>query len=476
MALLSLWPAYFQCARIGQRLAGALLCIFLLVSLVLDRPPLIRSLRGRRLGILLWPFRCTGVLYRCMIAVLILAYARCVAIPFYFLAVPLLIAALVPRVLGKISYNAYLFLVFDLFMVLTLCMFTPGFWQHILSRKGQPDYLFEIVGTRNASLTCEGKRYEVEESPVWMRRVHLYENDSLIVATNGYEFLPEREKNIAGMIARRSEKKCSLRWYYGSFSRDMIYDRDMRAYFTSQFFDKEILALDEQLKTVKRLKLANETMDLFLCTTSDGGKRLLALSFLEGKLLVVDPLELELLAEHVYSPLIANCNFIRMSEQRRRLYCAVISWGYIAALVDIDNPDRARRGVLGLGSWGIDMDPASRYFYISDFFLGRMYKVDEDSMKVVASALLRPGIRPVVFDPKRRRVYVGDYYLKDVFVLDENLEEIARLSSNGRLTDMALSQDGALLYTVGWRGVYAIDLEKALAAYPTARSGEAGVP
>jgi len=428
------------------------------------------------LGILLWPFQWAGFLYRLVVAVLILAYARCVAIPFYFLAVPLLIVALVPRVLGTISFNAYLFLLFDLFMALTLCMFTPAFWHYMLSRTVGPDYLYEIVGTRDASLTCGGKRHEVEESPVWMRRIHLYENDSLIAATNGYEFLPDRQKNIAGIVASRSEEGCSLRWYYGSFSRDMIYDRDLRVYFTSQFFDKEILALDEQLKTVKRLKLGNETMDLFLCTASDGKKRLLAMSFLDGKLFVIDPLNLALVGEHVYSPLIANCNFIRMSEERRRLYCAVISWGYIAALVDIDNPDHARRGVWGLGSWGIDMDPASGYFYISDFFLGRMYKVDEDSMEVVASALLRPGIRPVVFDPRRKYVYVGDYYLKDVFVLDENLEEIARLGSNGRLTDMALSQDGTLLYTIGWGGVYAIDLEKALGVSTKGRSGEGEVP
>ena len=121
----SLYVAYFQYARVGHRLAGALLCLFLLVSLALSRPPITRSLRGRRLGILLWPFQWAGFLYRLVVAVLILAYARCVAIPFYFLAVPLLIVALVPRVLGTISFNAYLFLLFDLFMALTLCMFTP---------------------------------------------------------------------------------------------------------------------------------------------------------------------------------------------------------------------------------------------------------------------------------------------------------------------------------------------------------------
>jgi len=49
---------------------------------------------------------------------------------------------------------------------------------------------------------------------------------------------------------------------------------------------------------------------------------------------------------------------------------------------------------------------------------------------------------------------------------DEHLRKVCTLRSNGKVTDKALSRDGAFLYTASWKGMYRIDLRR-----PWARPG-----
>jgi len=464
LVLFSLYPVYNQVERVSDSFIGGTVTGLLFTILFLSQPPMMKWMKQRRLWLVSCFIQSFKFLYWLAIIILIIAYARCVLIPFYFIGLPLLALAIIPRVFKIISYKHYILTVFDLFLLLTLLLFNAKFWDAILSHIENPLYLRKVIASSETKLSCLGNNYDVEHPPLWMRRIHLYESDSIITATNGYEFLSERDNNVAGVVAKRTEEGCRLRWFYGSFCRDMIYDGTRSVYFASHFFDKEIVALNENMNVVNRKRLNNEIVELALFTNRKGEKRLLALSFLDGKLYFLDPYTLDIISSRVYSPFIANCNFVRISQTKRRLYCSVISWGYIATIINLEDMDQVRRGVWGLGSWGIDYEPDSNYFYISDFFLGRLYKVDEETMKIVDQSLLRPGIRSVVFDPNRRYIYVGDYYLKDVFVLDENLNEIGRLRSNGRITDMALSHDGGLLYTIGWKGVYTIDLNSALDA------------
>lgn len=462
LVLFSLFPVYFQFARVGLRVPGLLVCSWIFLAVLFSEPPL-RVLWGKGGG--RFPLalaRATRSLYWVGIAVLIAAYTRFVVIPYIFLGVPILVLALLLRLFRIVSYRAYLLVLFDLFLLMTLLLYRVDVTDAILSWSERPPYLRGVIVASGGTLSCQGRPYDLENPPVWMRRVHLYEDAGILTAAKDYNFVQERPRNVAGVAARLAADGCTLRWFHETFCRDMIYDEARSVYYASQFFDQRILMLDENLAVARKAELSNEIMDLFLYETAAGERHLLALTFLDGKLLALDPESLAPISAHVYSPLIMNCNFAGMSQDKRLLYAAVFSWGKIAVLVDPENPSGARRGVWGIGSWGIDFEPQGTHFYITDFFLGRVYKVDEASMRVVAQALLRPGIRSVVYDPRRRYVYVGDYYLDRVFVLDDRLRRVATLRSNGRLTDMALSRDGTLLYTAGWRGVYAIDLHEAV--------------
>jgi len=462
LLLFSLFPVYFQFYRVGLGIPGALVCVWVFLSILISESPLRKLLEKSRFRIPLVLLGAIKYLYWFGIAVLITAYTRCVVIPYSFLGLPILAFALVFRLFKVISYRSYLLLIFDLFLLMTLLLYRADVIHLILSRIEKPPYLHEVIATSDNTLSCQGQKYDLEYPPVWIRRIHLYENANIITAANDYNFVQERERNVAGLAARITDKGCTLRWFHETFCRDMIYDETRSIYYASHFFDRQILMLDENLDVVQKTEVGNEIIDIFLYENGRGEEQLLALSFLDGKLFSLNPTSLDLISGRVYSPFIMNCNFARMSQAKRVLYCAVFSWGKIATRIDLENAGRAERGVWGIGSWGIDFEGHGDHFYISDFFLGRLYKVDEKSMKVVGHALLRPGIRSVVYDPKRGYIYVGDYYLKNVYVLDEHLRKVCTLRSNGKVTDMALSRDGAYLYTAGWQGIYAIDLLAAL--------------
>ena len=49
-------------------------------------------------------------------------------------------------------------------------------------------------------LLCGGTAHTVPCAPVWLRKLNLYRDDSLLCATNGHEFLCDRERNVAGLV------------------------------------------------------------------------------------------------------------------------------------------------------------------------------------------------------------------------------------------------------------------------------------
>jgi hypothetical protein len=152
-------------------------------------------------------------------------------------------------------------------------------------------------------------------------------------------------------------------------------------------------------------------------------------------------------------------SFTPQIEKRRIFFASAFQ---IASVMSLDNLAETRRGVWGSVSWGIDYDAQTDHLYVSDFFIGRIYKVEIGTMKTVESRLLQPGIRPVVFDPHRRLVYVGDYFSRSIFVLDADLRKLGKIRCAGKLREMKLSADGQTLYLAGWNGAYAIHLEDAL--------------
>ena len=66
----------------------------------------------------------------------------------------------------------------------------------------------------------------------------------------------------------------------------------------------------------------------------------------------------------------------------------------------------------------------------------------------------------------RAMVYVGNYMSKRILVLDTELQKRLVLRTGGSVRAMELGPDGDTLYTGGMGGIYAIDLNRALASSP----------
>jgi hypothetical protein len=470
LVLVSLGPAYFQFVQLGVRLAGSIILILICSCLLLSEPPLISLLARKRLRLFWLLVRSVRTFYWAAIVAFIVAFTRFIVVPLYAVGVPLLTVAVALRTFRIVSFKNYVLLVFDLFVLMTVLLLKASFWDVALSQIDEPPYLEPLIVCGKGTLMCQDRKYNVENGPVWMRKVNLYKNETVITATNGHEFRGPGGHSIAGIVLDRSNRTCGVRWFYETYCHDMIYDEDKARYFVSRLYQQEVLTMDENLSIINRVKLPEQIVDLFLDTTASGRKRLLALSFLHGSLYVLDPDTLRLESSRTYAFSIQNYNFGKIHPRKRFLCASVIRLPYVAGVIDLEGEKGTRFGVPGLGSWGIDVDPDADVFYVSEFFFGYVFKVDSTSMRVVKWTYLRPGIRSVVFDSKRKLIYVGDYYFKDIFVLDQDLNKVGILRSNGRVTLMRLSKDCDSLYTVGWRGVFRVDLQSALSMMERVRA------
>lgn len=99
---------------------------------------------------------------------------------------------------------------------------------------------------------------------------------------------------------------------------------------------------------------------------------------------------------------------------------------------------------MGLSSWGITLDHKEKYIYITDFFLGKIYKVNAKNFKIVRSARIKSGIRPVEIDDKRNLIYVGNYLNPYLLILNKNFRVIKKIFVGNPCRGLKLLKNGRL--------------------------------
>lgn len=97
-----------------------------------------------------------------------------------------------------------------------------------------------------------------------------------------------------------------------------------------------------------------------------------------------------------------------------------------------------------LTPWAISTDSDEKLLYVTDFLRGTLSVLDAQSLRVVKSARVQSGIRPVEVDEKRGLLYVGSFLSPYLFVLDENLSVKKKVFVGNPCRDIKLLRNGRL--------------------------------
>jgi hypothetical protein len=345
-------------------------------------------------------------------------------------------------------------LVFNAAMVIAAGLYAyPQFAARYLPAP-KPAYQTEVLTFDHRPPVCENVNVSPADFQFAPRQLHFY-GDTMTL-TNGYKRSGLYLNGLATAWPPRGNAKCLIADYLG----DLIRDPDTDRYYTVNYHFREVWLLDANLRLLKKSKqFFGQILDLFLLPDGKGGRRLYVVSEGGVHIYQLNPDTLEML--EYAAPFVTIQMDTVIDARRNALYGATFG-PWLAVRFNLDNPLYYRRAALGIGSWGLDRDPLKNELYVSDFFLGRITKVDAQSMAVLRSRTFWPGWRSVVFDPQRRLVYVGNYFFPRVLVLDENLKQRAVLQTHGAVRNLVLSADQNTLYVACLGGLFAIDLDLAV--------------
>lgn len=116
----------------------------------------------------------------------------------------------------------------------------------------------------------------------------------------------------------------------------------------------------------------------------------------------------------------------------------------IVSKIPLDGKTPPKRGRLGAGSWSVFYDAKDNDVYVTDFFLGMVYRLDAATLETEWSCRLTPGERPVLADQNRRVLYVGNVMTGrlTMFNMDNLGERYSVLAGSGiqQLTQAPVSK------------------------------------
>lgn len=404
-----------------------------------------------------WLSRTIAIVYGLYFVIFLVLLLRCF-IPVTGLVGPLLLVALVAACVWKhLSTRLTLLLFFNAALVIAAGLYAyPLFSFHYLPAPN-PEYQTAVLTFDRQSPTCDNADLSPADFRFAPRQLH-FTGDKMI-AVNGYRRAGLYLNAMVTAWPPDGRAKCLLSDYCG----DLIRDPDADRYYAVNYHFREVWLLDGNLRRVQSVRLTEQILDLFLLPDGRGGKQLYVIA--EGGIHMyrLHPDTLNLL--ELSSPFFSIQMDTIVDPEHNAMYGATFG-PWIAARFNLDNPRQYRRAALGLGSWGLDRDPVKNQLYVSDFFLGRITRIDAHSMAVRQSRVFLPGWRAVAFDPKRRLVYVGHYFYPRILVLDENLNRRAVLETHGAVRNLELAADRNTLYVACLGGVFAIDLDRAMHPSP----------
>ena len=350
----------------------------------------------------------------------------------------------------NVTATLFLFSLFPLFIIIIWALFLFMIFLNILA----PSFLLSLLPALFFIVLMKGN-YITEET---MYNALKYSHAKVIapVPWTRSIFSDDEERNIYFTV-QQPEARRKRRSFYTLY-RTNLTDKNMEPDSLNYFFcpagvydakrkniklvsrvTDELLTVDDKhLQIIKKHKIRRDPDDIIFDETSD----LLLVLYEEGGIGTYDPVTLK---EITFSrwPCCVSSKFI-LSQKQKKVFIASLFTPITLTTADGGSLKQLQRKVLGLSSWGVDIDSREENVYLTDFFFGRLYKLDADTLSVKQSSWIKSGIRPVEIDEKRKLVYVGNYLDPYLLVLDENFNQIKKIFVGKTCRDIKLLKNGRL--------------------------------
>ncbi len=328
-----------------------------------------------------------------------------------------------------------------LFIIISLKASSPSFLLSLM-----PALLF-IVLMKGNSATRESMRSQIQS----------LKYATIAVSSQGVRsiFTDDLEKNIFFTVQLPDTRKHGQTYYtLFRYSSEKRSEPDVLEYYfcPSGVYDKkrkniklisrvtdELLTVEpEHLRIIKKQKIRRDPDDILFDEKND---RLLVL-YEEGGLGVYDPVTLSERQFKRWSCCVSSKAIL--SEKQKKIFIASLFTPVTLTTARPGNLNQLQHKILGLSSWGIALDRREENLYITDFFLGRLYKLDARTLKVRQSTWLKSGIRPVAVDEGRKLIYIGNYIDPYLVVLDKNFNMLTKVFVGSTCRDIKLLKNGRL--------------------------------
>lgn len=225
--------------------------------------------------------------------------------------------------------------------------------------------------------------------------------------------------------------------YY--FCPSGVYDKKRKNLKLISRVTDELLTVEpEHLRIIKKQKIRRDPDDILLDEKNDS----ILVLYEEGGLGAYDPVTL---SERQFKrwPCCVSAKAI-LSKKQKKIFIASLFTPVTLTTTGSEHLEQLQRKILGLSSWGIALDEHEENLYITDFFLGRLSKLDANTLQVTQSAWIKSGIRPVAVDEGRKLIYIGNYLDPYLIILDGNFKKIAKVFVGKTCRDIKLLKNGRL--------------------------------
>lgn len=234
----------------------------------------------------------------------------------------------------------------------------------------------------------------------------------------------------------RKRKPESLVYY---FCPGGVYDNKRKKLFVINQDSDELLSVNPKKLTILKKRLIHrDPDDIFLDEKRD---RILVL-FEEGAAALYDPDTLNEIQFTRWQCCVSSKG--ALSEKNDMLYVAHTFNPVIVSLARLTGLQQIRRKQLGLSSWWVSLNQSESQLYVTDFFLGKVYVLNPQTLDVINSAWVQSGIRAVIVDEKRELIYAGNYLNPYLLIMNSDFKVIKKVYIGHFCRSLKLLRNGRL--------------------------------
>ncbi len=241
-----------------------------------------------------------------------------------------------------------------------------------------------------------------------------------------------------------------------TFCPSGVYDEKRKIIFAIDQDTDQVLSVDSsKMEILKSTATYKDPDDIFMDTKRD---RIVVL-FEEGAAALYNPDTLELLKFRRWGCCVSSKG--TLSKKHDALFVSHTFNPNIVSRVRLSDLKQIRRKILGLSSWWVSLNQGESQLYATDFFLGKIYVLNPQTLDVIKSTWIKSGVRAVIADENRKLFYVGNYLEPYLRILNSDFKVIKKVYTGHFCRSLKLLKNGRLFAATG-QGLVEVHVDEIL--------------